>query len=492
MVRPKIGCLLCLSLSAWAHAGGIMLDEIGTDNTGLVNAGSAARAQGPATIASNPAGLGFLDGTQVGAGAQLLFGDLGFARDSSTTSTGGNGGNALPLIPGANFFVSHRVDERWRLGLGFYGDFGLALDYDDDWAGRYQAQNPSIIGVSLVPSASYRVNDEWSLGLGLRAMYAMLDTEAAINRAPFGLLDRADGQFTYKDRTWGYGARVGVIHAPRPGTRIGLAYSSSIDLSFDDRLHIDGAGPALARLDGAKLRLDMTVPQTVTLSLYQQVDEQWAVLATLGWQDWSELGEIGVAVDTTAGSARSRTIDAALWTIAAVLGFPGVAVGIVLVAMVAFWRGTGAHKDRTRQAGGRPLLPVGHLGMELALEESGDASKLVLDGAGHAGQTVGLQLGQADHAIGIQDAVGEDERVAEVGALAVVGVLAVDPSSPRSGGAFLGDRARIDPAPDDEGLFVRSMASGGELGGLARAALSAVEHLVGFPGAFCPLSKGAS
>lgn len=58
-----------------------------------------------------------------------------------------------------------------------------------------------------------------------------------------------------------------------------------------------------------------------------------------------------------------------------------------------------------------------------------------------------------------------------------VGVLAVDPSSPRSGGALLGDRARIDPASDDDGLFVRSMASGGELGGLARAALSAVEVL---------------
>jgi len=58
-----------------------------------------------------------------------------------------------------------------------------------------------------------------------------------------------------------------------------------------------------------------------------------------------------------------------------------------------------------------------------------------------------------------------------------VGVLAVDPSSPRSGGALLGDRARIDPASDDDGLFVRSMASGGDLGGLARAALSAVEVL---------------
>jgi LAO/AO transport system kinase len=50
-----------------------------------------------------------------------------------------------------------------------------------------------------------------------------------------------------------------------------------------------------------------------------------------------------------------------------------------------------------------------------------------------------------------------------------VGVLAVDPSSVRSGGALLGDRVRMALDPADEGVFVRSLATGGELGGLARS-----------------------
>jgi LAO/AO transport system kinase len=58
-----------------------------------------------------------------------------------------------------------------------------------------------------------------------------------------------------------------------------------------------------------------------------------------------------------------------------------------------------------------------------------------------------------------------------------IGVLAVDPSSPRSGGALLADRARIEIDPDDAKMFVRSMASGGDLGGLARAAAAAVDVL---------------
>ena len=58
-----------------------------------------------------------------------------------------------------------------------------------------------------------------------------------------------------------------------------------------------------------------------------------------------------------------------------------------------------------------------------------------------------------------------------------VGVVAVDPSSIHSGGSLLGDRARMSFDPSDEGLFVRSLATAGEVGGLAYAANSAVRVL---------------
>lgn len=58
-----------------------------------------------------------------------------------------------------------------------------------------------------------------------------------------------------------------------------------------------------------------------------------------------------------------------------------------------------------------------------------------------------------------------------------VAVLAVDPSSKRSGGALLGDRARIAVDAADRGVFVRSMAAGGRLGGLAPATRAAAHAL---------------
>ena len=68
----------------------------------------------------------------------------------------------------------------------------------------------------------------------------------------------------------------------------------------------------------------------------------------------------------------------------------------------------------------------------------------------------------------------DDERVA---------VLAIDPSSPFTGGAILGDRVRMGDHATDDGVFIRSMATRGHLGGLALATPEAVRVLgaVGFP-----------
>ena len=68
-----------------------------------------------------------------------------------------------------------------------------------------------------------------------------------------------------------------------------------------------------------------------------------------------------------------------------------------------------------------------------------------------------------------------DNSFADSAALALpsVGVIAVDPTSPFSGGAVLGDRLRMQSHAADAGVFIRSMATRGQLGGLARATADA-------------------
>lgn len=67
------------------------------------------------------------------------------------------------------------------------------------------------------------------------------------------------------------------------------------------------------------------------------------------------------------------------------------------------------------------------------------------------------------------------ERLRRQGAK--IGIVAIDPSSPYSGGAILGDRIRMTDLAADPGIYIRSMATRGATGGMARAALEAVDIL---------------
>src|SRR5262249_12838042 len=93
-------------------------------------------------------------------------------------------------------------------------------------------------------------------------------------------------------------------------------------------------------------------------------------------------------------------------------------------------------------------------------------------------------LGGRARVVGLTGAPGVGKSTSTSALVAVlrkagqrVGVLAVDPSSPFSGGALLGDRIRMQDHATDPGVFIRSMASRGQLGGLSAAVPQAIRVL---------------
>ena len=90
----------------------------------------------------------------------------------------------------------------------------------------------------------------------------------------------------------------------------------------------------------------------------------------------------------------------------------------------------------------------------------------------------------APHVIGLTGAPGAGKSTLVDGLIGAlrdkglrVGVVAVDPSSPRSGGAVLGDRIRMERHVGDDGVFIRSVASRGYVGGLSATAADVVDLL---------------
>jgi len=283
-----------------SYAGGLMLWQIGTPTLGTAGAGWAATPEDAATAFTNPAGTIWRDETEVRVAAQALYGDVQFTDDGLSNVPGNDGGNPLEWFPTAGTFAAGKLTDDIGWGVALAGNFGLGLDYHDDWQGRRFVQNVDLIGLSLLPSLSWQVNDCLSLGIGLNAMTAYFSFQSA-PRA--GLIDE-DAYLRYKDLDTGYGGNLGVIFRPVSGTTLGLTYTSEVDLEFRDRLKLRNFGPLFERvigeLDQTRTTIDMTVPQTITASLQQELQQGTTLYANLAWQDWSEYSGLGLALDNPA------------------------------------------------------------------------------------------------------------------------------------------------------------------------------------------------
>jgi LAO/AO transport system kinase len=116
----------------------------------------------------------------------------------------------------------------------------------------------------------------------------------------------------------------------------------------------------------------------------------------------------------------------------------------------------------------------------------GRLNSLVEDASPALREVMALLAPQAGHArvVGLTGSPGVGKSTSTSALVAAyrklgmkVGVLAIDPSSPFSGGALLGDRVRMQDHATDEGVFIRSMASRGHLGGLSWATPQALRVL---------------
>ncbi len=307
----SVACLLLLiGSSPLVFAGGVFLYEVGTPDVGLAAAGWAARAEDASTVLTNPAGMTRLKKNDLMLGMQALYASLQFTPNANTSTSGGDGGNPVGLFPGGGFFYVNPTSDRLRLGVAVTGDFGLGLDYDDDWAGRYFVQDSTLMGISVLPAIAWKASDKFSIGAALKAMYGIFDAKVAVN----GILpETPDGGLRLKDNTWGFGGNVGMLYEPSPDTRLGLTYTSQVKLDFGSVPEFSNLSPAMsaaleaAGLLNARVDFSMTVPQTVMASVVRRLNERWMLLGNAGWQDWSAFGKVDIQV--TSDEPKSLTVS---------------------------------------------------------------------------------------------------------------------------------------------------------------------------------------
>lgn len=313
MRKSQVTTLLGLLLSAYqlpTQAAGFALSEQSGSGLGNAFAGAAAVAEDASTIFFNPAGMTYLQGTQVVGALHLIkttgqFDNQG-SQPVAAYAAGGEGGNLGSLAAIPNLYYKQDINDQFKIGLGITTPFGLKTEYDKDWVGRFQAVKSELKTVNINPSLAWKLNDQWSFGMGVSAMWAQAELTSAVN---LSALSRPESSVKNKGDDWGFGYNLGAIYQITPDTRIGLAFRSKVEqhLKGDARSAFTSFNTFPSRTLNTDITADLTLPESLSLSTFSHLNERWDVLTDITWTRWSQFKTLSIMRDNGSNSAIGTT-----------------------------------------------------------------------------------------------------------------------------------------------------------------------------------------
>lgn len=313
--RVVMAVSAALFASGNAYGAGYAVIEQSVQRLGMAYAGGAAAADDASTIRYNPAGLTRLSGAQTVAGAHVVlpsarFENRGSSHLTGQPLTGGNGGNAGNTLVIPNLYLSRQLGDRVHIGLGAFSPFGLSVEYDRAWVGRYHAIKSDLISLDINPALAWAVTDKLSLGAGFDIQYIKAELSNAIDFgtifASLGAAGAApqqnDGYVTFKGDSWSWGYNLGLLYQFNAATWAGVAYRSDIDHTLRGDADFSGvpSGNPTGRFLDTAVRSYATVPDTVSVSLWHNFTRSVAAAADVTWTNWSKFDELRIKFDNPA------------------------------------------------------------------------------------------------------------------------------------------------------------------------------------------------
>ena len=278
-----------------ARAGGLWITEYGQPSQGRAGAGEEAGSGTAADAFLNPAAMTRLKGPllmfSVGAIASSVEFDV---ENNGIVNGDGDGGDAGSLAPGGSIFYAHPLNDRWVVGISGLALTGAALDYDNQWAGRFQTTEVSLIVAGVVPTVGYRVTDRFSVGLGLPVMYSNLDMDVRVPN-PQTPVEGPEGKVNLDGNDVQVAGSASFLYEFSDATRLGGRVTSKFDFDYDGDISADLIGQV-----GVETNLTMAAMARVGLS--HDFNEKWSGYLTWGWDNWSELKDVFISTNTGGAS----------------------------------------------------------------------------------------------------------------------------------------------------------------------------------------------
>ncbi|TQP18993.1 outer membrane protein transport protein [Vibrio cholerae] len=286
------------SVSTFTQAAGFQLAEYSATGLGRAYAGEAAMADNASAQWRNPAMLTYLEGTQISAGAIYVNPNVDVEgtvthQQLGKTHASSNDFAHDAVIP--NFYLSHQLNEQVALGFALGTNYGMETDLGTEFAASHFGSQASVISKEANLNIAYQILPQLSIGGGVR--YVMGEghfgaTAPAKNlirhpvtnnvmTLPKGTtLKYMEGE----DNSWGW--QVGSAWQINQDHRVGFAYKSEVVMDFEG--HAEGVSYGSYKPG----MMSVTLPATAELASFHQLNDQWAIHASINWTDWSSFKEL--------------------------------------------------------------------------------------------------------------------------------------------------------------------------------------------------------
>ncbi len=282
-------------------AGGFNVRSQSAVGNGMAHAGAGTSGWGPSSMFWNPAAITDVPGIQTEANLSYV---IPYASAELSVSpmlldprfNQANSGdiNLDSLVPAG--YGTWQINDRLWIGLAAGAPFGSRSQPDENFSGSLYNAGSQVEAYAATPTVGVKVTDWLSIGAGVTVQYLDVSLKSQL-RGGLGSETVAD----LAGDAFGVGFTAGVNITPWQGGSIGLGFRSAIkhnlEGSFQAGSLITAFGLAPSTDQGIKTTI--TLPESLTLGIRQDINEQWTVLGTAQWTNWSRLGRS--AITSTGG-----------------------------------------------------------------------------------------------------------------------------------------------------------------------------------------------
>ena len=286
-----------------AFAAGFQLfNELSAKTTGN-SAAMSARYDVAECAWFNPAGAAMMERPQITGGGAIVFPsmELDMGHESPDMK---NMAYPIPYI-----YAAMPLMEKFGLSLSVNSPYGLTTEWDNDWAGKYDAQYTNLTTVFITPAVSFRPLEWLSIGAGAQIVY----NEAEMRKFIKTRLGDVYTEITGHD--WSQGYVVSAMAKPDEHWSFGVTFHSHVNFNIDGHAKYEypvlppAYDVALRRVfQRSHLYLPIDLPKTLSIAASTTAIRNFRFSAEMLWTGWSSYRDLKFHYEQRPGTGQPGVV----------------------------------------------------------------------------------------------------------------------------------------------------------------------------------------